>query len=44
VSGAAIAGPRAMAMAGVTPAEIDVRDLRLLHVHDVITLEEYGFC
>ena len=45
VSGAAIAGPRAMAMAGVTPADIDVRAIYDCYTYTtLITLEDYGFC
>jgi acetyl-CoA acetyltransferase len=45
VSGAAIAGPRAMAMAGVTPADIDVREIYDCYTYTtLITLEDYGFC
>src|SRR3954447_20897099 len=45
VSGAAIAGPKAMAMAGVTPADIDVREIYDCYTYTaLITLEDYGFC
>ena len=45
VSGAAIAGPRAMAMAAVTPADIDVRAIYDCYTYTtLITLEDYGFC
>ena len=44
-SGAAIAGPKAMAMAGVTPADIDVRAIYDCYTYTtLITLEDYGFC
>jgi acetyl-CoA acetyltransferase len=44
-SGAAIAGPAAMAMAGVTPADIDVCEIYDCYTYTVlITLEDYGFC
>ena len=45
VSGAAIAGPRAMRMAGVTPADVDVREIYDCYTYTaLITLEDYGFC
>jgi acetyl-CoA acetyltransferase len=45
VSGAAIAGPKAMQMAGVTPADIDVREIYDCYTYTtLITLEDYGFC
>ena len=45
VSGAAIAGPQAMAMAGVTPADVDVREIYDCYTYTtLITLEDYGFC
>ena len=45
VSGAAIAGPRAMAMAGITPADVDVREIYDCYTYTtLITLEDYGFC
>lgn len=44
-TGAAIAGPKAMAMAGVRPAEIDVRELYDCYtITCLVTLEDYGFC
>ena len=44
-SGAAIAGPRAMAMAGITPADVDVCEIYDCYTFTVlITLEDYGFC
>src|SRR3954468_3199254 len=45
VSGAAIAGPRAMRMAGITPADVDVREIYDCYTYTtLITLEDYGFC
>ncbi len=45
VSGAARAGPAALAMAGVTLADIDVAELYDCYTYTVlITLEDYGFC
>jgi acetyl-CoA acetyltransferase len=45
VSGAAISGPKAMAMAGVTPADIDVREIYDCYTYTtLVTLEDYGFC
>jgi acetyl-CoA acetyltransferase len=45
VSGAAIAGPAALAMAGVGIADIDVAQLYDCYTYTVvITLEDYGFC
>ena len=45
VSGAAIAGPKAMAIAGVTPADVDVREIYDCYTYTaLITLEDYGFC
>jgi acetyl-CoA acetyltransferase len=45
VSGAATAGPAAMKMAGVTPADIDVVELYDCYTFTVlISLEDYGFC
>jgi acetyl-CoA acetyltransferase len=45
VSGAAIAGPEAMRMAGVRPADIDVREIYDCYTYTcLITLEDYGFC
>src|SRR3954452_13390166 len=45
VSGAAIAGPQAMRMAGVTPADVDVREIYDCYTYTaLVTLEDYGFC
>jgi acetyl-CoA acetyltransferase len=45
VSGAATAGPAALAMAGVALADIDVAELYDCYTYTVlITLEDYGFC
>ena len=45
VTGAAIAGPAAMAMAGITPAEVDIRELYDCYTFtSLVTLEDYGFC
>ena len=44
-SGAAIAGPAAMQMAGITPADVDVCEIYDCYTYTVlITLEDYGFC
>jgi acetyl-CoA acetyltransferase len=45
VTGAAISGPTAMKMAGLTPAEIDIREIYDCYTYTVlVTLEDYGFC
>jgi acetyl-CoA acetyltransferase len=45
VSGAAASGPAALAMAGVTLAEVDVVQLYDCYTFTVLlTLEDYGFC
>jgi acetyl-CoA acetyltransferase len=45
VSGAATAGPDALAMAGVGIADVDVAELYDCYTYTVvITLEDYGFC
>jgi acetyl-CoA acetyltransferase len=45
VSGAAVAGPAALKMAGVTLADIDVAQLYDCYTYTVLlTLEDYGFC
>jgi len=44
-TGAAIAGPAAMAMAGIAPADVDVRELYDCYTYtNLVTLEDYGFC
>jgi len=44
-SGAAIAGPIAFQMAGVTPADVDTAHLYdCFSIVPIITLEDYGFC
>ncbi len=44
-SGAAVAGPIAFRMAGVTPEDIDVAELYdCFSIVPIITLEDYGFC
>jgi acetyl-CoA acetyltransferase len=44
-TGAAISGPQAMAMAGVTPADIDVVELYdSFTITALMTLEDLGFC
>jgi acetyl-CoA acetyltransferase len=44
-TGAAIAGPAAMQMAGITPADVDVRELYDCYTYTcLVTLEDYGFC
>lgn len=45
VTGAATAGPAALAMAGLRPGDIDVRELYDCYTYTVlVTLEDYGFC
>jgi acetyl-CoA acetyltransferase len=45
VTGAASAGPAALAMAGVSLAEVDVAELYDCYTFTVlVTLEDYGFC
>jgi acetyl-CoA acetyltransferase len=45
ITGAAIAGPAALAMAGISVADIDVAELYDCYTFTVlITLEDYGFC
>jgi len=45
VSGAATAGPEALAMAGLRIADVDVAELYDCYTYTVvITLEDYGFC
>jgi acetyl-CoA acetyltransferase len=44
-TGAAIAAPAAMKMAGITPADVDVRELYDCYTYTcLVTLEDYGFC
>jgi len=44
-TGAAIAGPAAMKMAGITPSDIDIRQIYDCYTYTVlVTLEDYGFC
>ncbi len=44
-TGAAVAGPAALAMAGITPADVDVRELYDCYTYtNLVTLEDYGFC
>ncbi len=45
VTGAAQAGPAALAMAGVKPGDIDVREIYDCYTYTMlVTLEDYGFC
>lgn len=45
VSGATIAGPAAMKMAGITPADVDICEIYDCYSYTaMITLEDYGFC
>lgn len=45
VTGAALSGPAAMAMAGITPADVDVCEIYDCYTYTVlVTLEDYGFC
>ncbi|AWK76293.1 sterol carrier protein (plasmid) [Rhodococcus oxybenzonivorans] len=45
VTGAASAGPAALKMAGLTPADIDLRQIYDCYTYTVlVTLEDYGFC
>jgi acetyl-CoA acetyltransferase len=45
VSGAALAGPAAMKMAGISPSDVDVCELYDCYTFTVlVTLEDYGFC
>src|SRR5262249_49993976 len=44
-TGAAMAGPNAMKMAGITPDDVDVCELYDCYTYTVlVTLEDYGFC
>src|SRR5207248_1256341 len=45
VTGAASSGPAALKMAGLTPADIDLREIYDCYTYTVlVTLEDYGFC
>lgn len=45
VTGAAASGAAAMKMAGITPSEVDVREIYDCYTYTVlVTLEDYGFC
>ena len=45
VTGAAISGPAAMAMAGIKPTDVDVCEIYDCYTYTVlVTLEDYGFC
>lgn len=45
VSGAAVSGPTALRMAGLTVADVDVLELYDCYTYTVlVTLEDYGFC
>ncbi len=45
VTGAAIAGPAVMAMAGISPADVDVCELYDCYTYTaLVSLEDYGFC
>ena len=45
VTGAAVSGPAAMAMAGIGPGDVDVCEIYDCYTYTVIlTLEDYGFC
>jgi acetyl-CoA acetyltransferase len=45
VTGAATSGPAAMAMAGIGPADVDVREIYDCYTYTaLVTLEDYGFC
>ena len=44
-TGAAVAAPAAMEMAGITPADVDIRELYDCYTYTcLVTLEDYGFC
>jgi acetyl-CoA acetyltransferase len=44
-TGAKLSGQRAMAMAGVTPEQIDIREIYDCYTYTtVVSLEDYGFC
>ncbi|MEB3371339.1 thiolase family protein [Saccharopolyspora mangrovi] len=45
VTGAASSGPAGLKMAGLTPTEIDLREIYDCYTYTVlVTLEDYGFC
>jgi acetyl-CoA acetyltransferase len=45
VTGAAISGPAAMAMAGIGPSDVDVAEIYDCYTYTaLVTLEDYGFC
>jgi acetyl-CoA acetyltransferase len=45
VTGAAISGPAAMAMAGIKPADVDLCEIYDCYTYTaLVTLEDYGFC
>ncbi|MFJ9565204.1 thiolase family protein [Streptomyces fuscichromogenes] len=45
VTGAAASGAAAMKMAGITPSDVDVREIYDCYTYTVlVTLEDYGFC
>jgi acetyl-CoA acetyltransferase len=45
VSGAATSGPIAMKMAGISPSDVDIRELYDCYTYTaLISLEDYGFC
>lgn len=45
ITGAARSGPAALRMAGLTPDEIDIREIYDCYTYTVlVTLEDYGFC
>ena len=44
-TGAAVAGPAAMSMAGITPADVDLCEIYDCYTYTaLVTLEDYGFC
>jgi acetyl-CoA acetyltransferase len=45
VTGAALAGPTAMSMAGIQPSDVDVCEIYDCYTYTaLVTLEDYGFC
>jgi acetyl-CoA acetyltransferase len=45
ISGAALSGPAAMKMAGVSPSDVEVCEIYDCYTYTVmVTLEDYGFC